>query len=111
MSGSESVKVGSVGTMVELTGSGEIVSTHFVWRSADSPDEFENLVPMIPDVEELIVRSGVAGGARAVSSGGVQVSMDLRSGAEQGDLGERGAPASARARTSMDGLHIAFNKQ
>ena len=65
----------------------------------------------IQDVEELIVRSGVVGGARAVSSGGVRVHMDLRSGESSESWVNVWSSMLGPGSYSMDGLHVHFNKQ
>ena len=61
VTGSESVRVGSTGSLIELTGTGKIQYTQFVWRSPAAFDEFENAVPLISDVEEVIIRSRLQG--------------------------------------------------
>ena len=64
VSGSEGVRVGSAGAVVELGGSGQVEYVGYVWRSSASFDTYENAVGPIAAVEELIVRSTVVGGAR-----------------------------------------------
>merc|ERR1712023_420541 len=70
VSGSESVRVGSMGSVVELSGAGDVEYVSYVWRSPSSFDEYENRFEMITDVTEVVVRSVSADGARVVSSSG-----------------------------------------
>ena len=77
VTGSESVRVGSTGSLIELTGTGKIQYRQFVWRSSAAFDEFENAVPLISDVEEVIIRSRLQGGALTAGDGETYVYMDL----------------------------------
>ena len=74
VSGSESVRVGSTGAVVELSGAGDVEYVSHVWRSSSSFDEFTNAVPAMSDVTEVVVR-GV--GASVESAGGAVVSLSL----------------------------------
>ena len=83
VSGSESVRVGSMGAVVELSGADDVEYVGYVWRSSSSFDEFENRFEAITGVTEVVVRSDSADGARVVSSGvsGTNVHMDVASSA------------------------------
>ena len=85
--GVRGVRVGSVGASVELSGEGRVEYVGYVWRSSSSFDEYENVVPAVSGVEEMIVRSSVPGGARVVSrGGGTAVHVELDAGAASGPL-------------------------
>ena len=66
VTGSENVRVASIGSIVELSGSGELEYSMFVWRSSEAFDEYTNSVPLVSDVEEMIIRASVPGSIRAV---------------------------------------------
>ena len=106
--GSESVRVGSIGSVVELSGSGNLEYSMFVWRSSGAFDEYENAIPPLTDVEEVIIRSSVAGGARAVSRGGMRVHMDLQS---SGEWRRVWVSALGAGSYSLDGHHVRFERQ
>jgi hypothetical protein len=79
VTGTETVRVGSVGSVVELSGSNdEMEYTMYQWRSSDAFDEYTNVVPLMSDAEELIVRGASAGGIRAVSSGEITVHIEVQ---------------------------------
>jgi hypothetical protein len=82
----------------------------FVWRSSASFDEYDVVVDAVmTGVEEVIVKSGVSGGARVLSAGSTSVSMSLGGGSSSwtrvwgASLGE--------GSYSLDGLHVKFAKQ
>ena len=81
VSGSESVRVGSMGSVVELSGAGDVEYVGYVWRSSASFDEFENRFDVISGVTEVVVRSVSSDGARVLSASGAGavVHMDLAS--------------------------------
>jgi hypothetical protein len=107
--GTEGVRVGSVGATVELSGSGEVEYVGYVWRSSGSFDEFANAVPLLTDVEEVVVRSVAAGGARVVSAGGTQVNLEVDSGAS--GWGRVWGTTVGAGTYSLDGLHARFEKR
>ena len=107
VSGSESVRVGSMGAVVELSGADDVEYVSYVWRSSSSFDEFENRFEAITGVTEVVVRSDSADGARVVSSGvsGTNVHMDVASSAGwQRVWGSTVGSGSY----SLDGLHVQF---
>ena len=60
----------------------------YVWRSSGSFDEYANVVPVMENAEELIVRSASPGGARAVSMGGMTVRLELQAAGPDGAWGQ-----------------------
>merc|ERR1711865_825767 len=58
----KSASVATEGTLVELSGKDTVEYVAFVWRSSTSFDAYENAVPRITGVHEVIVRSQVANG-------------------------------------------------
>ena len=83
----------------------------YVWRSSDTFDEYSNVVPVMADAEELIVRSASPGGARASSSGGMSVYMELQSSASAGTWSRIWSSSLGAGSYSLDGLHIRFERQ
>ena len=77
---------------------------------SDTFDEYSNVVPMMADAEELIVRSALPGGARAASSGGMRVYMEVQSSASGSWTRIWGSSLGAGS-YSLDGLHIRFERQ
>ena len=71
VTGSESVRVGSMGAVVELLGGdadGDTEYVGFVWRSSASFDEYSNVIAeAMTGVAGVMVRSSVCGGARVRS--------------------------------------------
>ena len=111
VTGSESVRVGSTGSLIELTGTGKIQYTQFVWRSSAAFDEYENAVPLITDVEEVIIRSRLQGGALTAGDGETYVYMDLL-GSDGGTEWTRVWGSNIGMGTfSLDGLHVRFDRQ
>ena len=95
----------------QLSGSGELGYSMFVWRSSEAFDEYTNSVPLVSDVEEVIVRSAVSGGARVVSDGGgctVQLSV-LGAGTASWSMVWSAQLGSGSY--SLDGLHARFARQ
>ena len=85
VTGSESVRVGSMGAVVELSGSADMEYVGFVWRSSVAFDEYSVALPSaIADVSEVIVVAGGTGGARVQSRGGTAVWMELQAGVSGG---------------------------
>ena len=112
VSGSESVRVGSTGSTIELSGDGKIEYTSFVWRSSSSFDEYENAIPLISDVEEVIIRSIAQGGTRAI--GGVSetnIHVDMRGSGGGDDWRRVWGSTIGMGTFSLDGLHIHFERQ
>ena len=107
VTGSESVRVGSMGAVVELLGGdadGDTEYVGFVWRSSASFDEHESLLAeAITGVEEVIVRSAVSGGARVLSHGGTSVWMELQSAAGWSRVW---STSLGEGSYSVDGLHV-----
>ena len=114
VTGAESVRVGSVGSVVELSGDGggdNVEYTMYVWRSSGSFDEYANVVPVMENAEELIVRSASPGGARAVSLGGMTVHLELQAAGPDGAWGQVWSSQLGAGSYSLDGLHIRFQRQ
>ena len=98
--GSEGVRVGSTGAVVELGGAGETEYVGYVWRSSASFDEFTNTVPSMTDVEEVLIRSSRRRrGARVVSAGGRR----CRCGWLGGDVVDVGVVVVAGCGLVLDG--------
>jgi len=110
VSGSESVRVGSSGAVVELTGSSDTEYVGYMWRSSASFSAFTNSVPEMHDVEEVVVRSGIAGGSRFESSGTVTVSLLLGASSSAPPVEVWGSSLGAGS-YSMDGLRATFVRQ
>ena len=108
VSGSESVRVGSTGAVVELSGSGDVEYESYVWRSSSTFDEFTNAVPAMTDVTEVLVR-GV--GASVESAGGAVVRLSLGSGDDSSSLVTVWDSTLGAGTYSMDGLHVTFGAQ
>jgi len=113
--GSESVRVGSTGAVVELSGSGDMEYVGFVWRSSSSFDEFESmLTEVITDVEEVLIRSMAPGGAQVVSTGGggTGVHMELAAATTASSSWHRvWGSTMGSGSYSLDGLHVQFERQ
>ena len=109
VSGSESVRVGSTGAVVELSGSGDVEYVSYVWRSSSSFDEYENRFETISGVSEVVVRSVSADGARVLSSsgGGTVVTMDLSSSSSSWE--RVWSSTVGHGSYSLDGLHVRFD--
>ena len=108
VSGSESVRVGSTGAVVELSGSGDVEYVSYVWRSSSSFDEYENRFETISGVSEVVVRGVSADGARVLSSsgGGTVVAMDLSSPSSWERVW---SSTVGHGSYSLDGLHVRFD--
>ena len=103
VTGSENVRVASIGSVVELSGSGELEYSMFVWRSSEAFDEYTNSVPLVSDAEEVIIRASVPGSIRAVSPGGMRVHMDLQGPGLQTTGTGCGDPQLGAGSYSLDG--------
>ena len=108
VSGSESVRVGSMGSVVELSGAGDVEYASYVWRSSMSFDDFTNAVPLMSDVTEVFVR-GV--GASVESAGGAVVTLSLGSGVDPSSFVTVWDSTLGAGTYSMDGLHVTFGAQ
>ncbi|MEC7000332.1 MAG: hypothetical protein VXX04_00690, partial [Actinomycetota bacterium] len=111
VTGSENVRVASIGSVVELSGSGELEYSMFVWRSSEAFDEYTNSVPLVSDVEEVIIRASVPGSIRAVSPGGMRVHMDLQGPGSADDWNQVWGSQLGAGSYSLDGLHVRFERQ
>ena len=111
VTGSESVRVGSMGAVVELAGASESVEyVGFVWRSSVSFDEYAVAVPsVITDAEEVIVVGGGSGAARALSVGGTSVWLELQDAS--GTWSRVWSATLGEGSYSLDGLHVGFDRQ
>jgi hypothetical protein len=108
------VRVGSVGAAVELRGgaSGDVEYVAFVWRSSMSFDQFSQTVPRVEGVEELIIRSGVSGGARVASrGGGVEARLGLMASSTSSTATRVWHASLGEGTYSLDGLHVRFARQ
>ena len=110
VSGSESVRVGSTGAVVELSGAGDVEYVSYVWRSSSTFDDFTNAVPAMSDVTEVFVR-GV--GASVESAGGAVVTLSLGSddGSSSSSYVTVWDSTLGAGTYSMDGLHVTFGAQ
>ncbi|MEC7000321.1 MAG: hypothetical protein VXX04_00635, partial [Actinomycetota bacterium] len=82
-----------------------------MWRSSAAFDEYENAVPLITDVEEVIIRSRLQGGALTAGDGETYVYMDLL-GSDGGTEWTRVWGSNIGMGTfSLDGLHVRFDRQ
>jgi len=108
VSGTESVRVGSMGSVVELSGAGDVEYVSYVWRSSSSFDEYENRFETMSGVTEVVVRSVSADGARVLSSsgGGSLVHMDLSSSSSWERVW---SSTVGHGSYSLDGLHVRFD--
>ena len=112
VTGSESVRVGSMGAIVELAGASDSLEyVGFVWRSSASFDGYAVGLPSpITDVVEVIARSIQFEPPRVVSRAGRQCGF-LSCRVCQ-DLGRVcGRRRSREGSHSLDGLHVAFEQQ
>ena len=111
VTGSESVRVGSMGAIVELAGASDSLEhVGFVWRSSASFDGYAVGLPSpITDVVEVIVVGGGSGAARVASRGGTTVWLELQS--VSGSWTRVWSSTLGGGSHSLDGLHVAFEQQ
>ena len=111
VTGSESVRVGSVGAAVELAGASDTEYVGFVWRSSSSFDEYSvALAAAITEVEEVIVAgASSSGGTRVLSRGGTSVWLELQTAS--GSWTRVWSTTLGEGSYSLDGLHVRFERQ
>ena len=114
LTGSEKVRVASRGSAVELSGDDDVEYLGYVWRASDSFQQFENVVPRIEGVVEVIVHGGSVGGAQAIASGGATFHIDLGvvDSSTQAVSFTRVWSSTVGAGTYLlDGLHVRIGQQ
>ena len=114
LTGSEQVRVASRGSAVELSGEGEVEYVGYVWRSSRSFQSFQNSVPRIEGVVEVIVHARAADEAQVVTIGGTTLHMDLGVADATTQAFTTTRVWSSEVGTgsySLDGLHVRMSEQ
>ena len=106
MTGTDGVRVGSTGAMVELGGASDVEFVVYEWRSSNSFKYFTNVGPAINDVSQVVVRGDEAS---VESAGGTTVSLSL--GATSLSFVEVWDSTLGAGSYSLDGLSATFSPQ